>query len=159
MENIDPEISFESEIQRFEGIRGHYISIPTEYTPLFSKAENLRLTCSIDQGEPFHCSPRPGGDGTFYISVGVEVRRKGKLAAGQKVTAVLQRDESVYGRPMPEELRELLEIDPEGKALFHQLNPGERRGILYYIQQSPKTQTRIDRAIKMIGRLKIKGLK
>jgi hypothetical protein len=157
MESINSEISFISEIQRFEGIRGHYISIPTEYTPLLSKAENLRLTCSINQGEPFHCSPRPKGDGTLYISLGAEVRRKGKLAAGVKVTAVLHRDESVYGRPMPEELRELLEIDPEGKRLFHQLNPGGQRGILYYIQQSPKTQTRIDRAIKMIDRLKIKG--
>ncbi len=150
-------IRFESVIRRYEGFRGHYIDVPAEASRHFSNPRNLRLLCSIEGGEEFHCALRPKGDGAFEISVGTPVRKAGKLRLGQKVAVSLRPDHSAYGRPMPEELAELLAIDEEGDRLFHAAKPGTQRGILYYINNGRSVQTRIDRAILMIDRLKSKG--
>ncbi|ODS80686.1 MAG: hypothetical protein ABS46_13505 [Cytophagaceae bacterium SCN 52-12] len=150
-------VCFESVIGRYEGFRGHYIDVPEEAARHFSTPRHLRLLCSIEGGEEFHCALRPKGNGAFEISVGTPVRKAGKLRLGQKVAVSLRPDHSAYGRPMPEELAELLAIDEEGDRLFHAARPGTQRGILYYINNGRTVQTRIDRAILMIDRLKNKG--
>ncbi len=158
MESDQPDvIRFGSVIRRHEGFRGHYIDVPAEASCHFSNPRNLRLLCSIEGGEEFHCALRPKGNGTFEISVGTPVRKAGKLRLDQKVVVSLRPDPSAYGRPMPEELVELLAIDEEGSRVFHAAKPGVQRGILYYINNGRTIQTRIDRAILMIDRLK-KGL-
>ncbi len=155
--NLADAIHFQSVIRRYEGFRGHYIDVPAEASRHFSDPRNLRLLCSIEGGEEFHCALRPKGRGDFEISVGTPVRKAGKLRLGQKVAVSLRPDHSTYGRPMPEELAELLAIDEEGDKLFHAASPGTQRGILYYINNGRTVQTRIDRAILMIDRLKNKG--
>ncbi len=155
--NLADAIRFESVIMRYQGFRGHYIDVPAEVSRHFSSPRNLRLLCSIEGEEEFHCALRPKGSGDFEISVGTPVRKAGKLRLGQKVAVSLRPDHSTYGRPMPEELAELLAIDEEGDKLFHAAKPGTQRDILYYINNGRTVQTRIDRAILMIGRLKNKG--
>lgn len=147
-------VQFESVIERYAGFRGHYIDVPPAAAEPFAGERNLRLLCSINGGEEFHCALRPKKNGNFEISVGTPVRQVGKLVLGQKVSATLRRDHSEYGRPMPEELAELLAIDEEGNRLFHELKPANQRDILYYINGAKSVQVRIDRAIMMIDRLK-----
>lgn len=153
-DDLTDAVRFESVIERYPGFRGHYLDVPAEASQPFSSESSLRLLCSINGGEEFHCALRPKGNGAFEISVGTPVRKAGKLRLGQAVVATLRRDPSRYGRPMPEELAELLEIDEEGNRLFHQLKPGVQRGILHYINSGKTIQTRIDRSIRMIDRLK-----
>ena len=116
----------------------------------------VRMVCVLNNSVEFQCAIRPKGDGGFFINVGVPIRTEAKLTLGCKLFVKVWRDESPYGRDMPEELAELLAIDPEGDRLFHQLLPSHQRGIIHYIASSKIVQTRIDRAIKMIDRLKIK---
>lgn len=147
-------VHFESVIERYGGFRGHYIEVSAEASRLFEGERNLRLLCSINGGEEFHCALRPRGNGNFEVSVGTPVRQAGKLVLGQKVSVSLRRDHSPYGRPMPEELAELLAIDEEGNRLFQALKPSRQRDILYYINGAKSVQVRIDRALMMIERLK-----
>lgn len=147
-------VHFESVIQRYPGYRGHYIDVPDEAARPFTGEKNLRLLCSINGGEEFHCALRPKGNGRFEISVGTPVRQAGKLVLGQRVSVSLKRDQSTYGRPMPEELAELLAIDDEANRLFQALKPSRQRDILYYINGAKSVQVRIDRALMMIDRLR-----
>ena len=56
--------------------------------------------------------------------------------------------------PMPEEFQEVLNQDEEGRQLFEQLKPGLQRSFLYYINTAKMVDTRINRSLQLIERLK-----
>jgi len=116
-----------------------------------------RVRCRLNGNIDFQCAIRPRGGGGFYINIGTPIRKEGRLVLGQKLYAAIQKDDSEYGRDLPEELQELLAIDEEGNRLFNQLLPGHQRGIIHYVADAKSIQMRIDRAIKMIDRLKTSG--
>ena len=70
------------------------------------------------------------------------------------VTISLKKDESEYGMPLSEELKELLEQDDEGMRRFKMLTPGKQRYIIHYVNTVKNSQLRIDRAIMLISNLK-----
>ncbi|WP_460674279.1 YdeI/OmpD-associated family protein [Larkinella ripae] len=148
-------VQFESVIERFEQRdRTHYMAVPDEVAQQFTRTKPVRMLCRLNGTVEFHCALRPKGDGTFYISVGTPIRQQGKLKMGDVVRAAIWKDESEYGRKMPEELIELFAIDEEGNRLFHALTPSQQRAILYYVDGAKNPQIRVDRAIMMIDRLK-----
>ena len=73
---------------------------------------------------------------------------------GQKLHATVRKDDSEYGRDMPEELEELLAQDEEAKRLFENAKPVNQRAIIHYIASAKSVQVRIDRSIMMTDRLK-----
>ena len=148
-------VRFESLIDRFTYKNGpHYIDVPDEVAKQFTSPKPVRLLCRLNGTVEFHCALRPKGDGSFFISVGTPIRQQLKAKPGDKVRAAIWKDESEYGRKMPEELLELLAIDEAGNRCFQALTPSHQRGIIYYIDGAKNIQTRIDRAIRMIDRLK-----
>ncbi|WP_439583150.1 YdeI/OmpD-associated family protein [Dyadobacter bucti] len=152
-------VLFESLLERFPGKGGfYYLIVPDEVAELFVEGRKPgRMVCLLNEKVEFQCAIRPKGDGGFYINVATALRTKAKIRLGDKIQVQVRKDESTYGRDMPEELTELLAIDEEGNRLFHELTPSHQRGIIHYIASSNVVQTRIDRAIKMIDRLKVVG--
>ena len=152
-------VQFESLLERFPDKGGYYyIIVPDDVAEQFVEGRKpVRMVCLLNGNTEFQCAIRPKGDGGFYINVATALRTKAKIRLGDKIQVKVWKDESTYGRDMPEELTELLAIDEEGNQLFHQLVPSHQRGIIHYVASSNVVQTRIDRAIKMIDRLKIKG--
>lgn len=150
----DP-VRFESVLERFEQRdRTHYIHVPDEVARQFTQTKPVRILCLLNDTVEFHCALRPRGDGSFFISVGTPIRQQGKFRLGDQLRAAIWKDESEYGRNMPDELTELFAIDEEGSRLFHALTPNQQRGIIYYVDGAKTPQVRVDRAIKMIDRLK-----
>jgi len=148
---------FSTRIERFTFKGGiHYIDVPDEVAHQFTTSGYSRVICTLNDVVEFHCALMPKGNGMFFISVGPPIRRKAGLVLGQSVNAAIRQDDSPYGQAMPEELAELLAIDDEGNRRFHELTPGRQRGIMYYVASAKGIQTRIDRAIRMIDRLKLK---
>jgi len=152
--------SFESRLDRLTGKGGiYYMLVPDDIAHQFMQDRKpVRVVCLLNDKIEFQCAIRPKGDGGFFINLAAGIRGKAKLSLGDKLFASLKADESTYGRDMPEELTELLAIDSEGDLLFHKLLPSVQRGIIHYVASSPVVQTRIDRAIMMIDRLKTKGV-
>ncbi|RAJ94478.1 bacteriocin resistance YdeI/OmpD-like protein [Larkinella arboricola] len=149
-------VRFESILERFEQRdRTHYMAVPDEVAQQFTRPKPVRIMCLLNDSIEFHCALRPKGDGSFFISIGTPIRQQGKLQLGDRLQVVIWKDDSQYGRKMPEELTELLAIDEEGNRLFHALTPNQQRGIIYYVDGAKTPQVRIDRAIMMIDRLKI----
>ena len=154
MENA---VSFQSSLQRFDKKAGaFYMIVPDEVAIRFvSGRKPERVRCRLNDSVDFQCAIRPMSDGRFYINLATGIRQKAKIKLGDNLTALVVKDDSEYGRDMPEELTVLLEQDREGNQLFQQLPGSHQRGIIHYVASAKSVQVRIDRALKMINRLKV----
>ena len=77
------------------------------------------------------------------------------LGASPARTVELVPDESEFGMPVPEELDELFAQDEEGFRRFCGLSPGKQRNIIHFVSSVKNSQSRIDRALKLINNLKL----
>ncbi|MCF0042043.1 YdeI/OmpD-associated family protein [Dyadobacter fanqingshengii] len=151
-------VRFESTLDRLPRKGGEfYMIVPDEVAVQFVEGRKpARVRCLLNDKVDFQCAIRPKGEGGFYINIGTPLRQEGKFVLGQKLHVQIRKDESEFGRDMPEELQELLELDEEGKRLFYESLPSHQRAIIYYVAGAKSVQVRIDRAIMMINRLKVK---
>jgi hypothetical protein len=135
----------------------HFLVIPKDAVDKFAfTGKSKRVICSIKGSEPFQCALMPWG-GIFYIIVNKKRRTELGLELGQMVDVVLEKDESKYGMPMPDEFKEVLNQDPEGDKLFHSLTAGKQRSTLYFIGKVKGIDKRIHTALIFIEHLKKNG--
>lgn len=153
---MEDEIHFESFLERLPKKGGEfYMMVPDDVAAQFVEGRKpARVRCVLNGHVNFQCAIRPKGGGGFYINVGTPLRQEGKLVLGQKLHAAIRKDDSEYGRDMPEELQELLMQDEEANRLFESAKPVNQRAIIYYVAGAKSIQVRIDRAIVMVDRLK-----
>jgi hypothetical protein len=154
--NAGEGIHFTSRIERFDRKGGEYFMVvPDEVATIFVTGRKPeRVRCKLNGTVAFQCAIRPRAGAGFYINVAKDIRRAGRLILGQTVNVEVEKDTSVYGRDMPEELMELLNQDEEGNSLFHKILPSKQRGIIHYIASAKSVQVRVDRAVMMVDRLK-----
>lgn len=112
-----------------------------------------RVVCSINGGEGFQCALMPWGE-LFYIIVNKKKRDEAGIVSGDMVDVVLEKDESKYGLPMPEEFAEVLRQDPDGDKLFHNLTEGKQRSLLYYVGKVKDIDARIHAGLIIIEHIK-----
>ena len=119
-----------------------------------------RYLVTITGLSPWIAALVPSGNGDFFIILNktrVKTLRKSGVDLDQ-LQLTLKADESEYGMPMPDELGELMAIDPEGHKYFHQLTPGKMRSLMYVVASSKRESTRLRKAIAIIDYLKaVKG--
>ena len=132
----------------------HFIRVPGKIGEKFEKKDgSRRVVCTINRTESFQCALLPS-DGDFVIVINKTKRDRLKITAGDEVEVELKADESKYGLPMPEELREVLKQDPDGNRIFHSLTKGKQRSILYFIGKVKDIDRRIHTALIFIEHLK-----
>ena len=132
----------------------HFLVIDRKYVDkLGFEGKAKRVLCSIKGAEPFACALMPWGD-IFYIMVNKLRRTELGLNVGDNVEVVLEKDESKYGMPMPEELQEVLNQDPDGNKLFHGLTAGKQRSMMWFIGKVKDIDKRIHTALVFIEHLK-----
>jgi len=148
------QVKFETELTKSTtGSGWHFLLVNKEIVAKFGfEGKFKRVICRINDGEGFQCALMPWGD-LFYIIVN-QKKRVG-LTAGDLVNVVLEKDESKYGLPMPEEFREVLDQDPEGDRLFHELSDGKQRSLLYLLSKPKDIDVRIHQALVIVEHLKV----
>ncbi len=112
-----------------------------------------RIVCTLNGRECFQCALMPY-DGSYFIMVNKKVRASLGIEPGDSVEVEIAKDESRYGLPMPEELREVLDQDPDGDRLFHNLTAGKQRSMLYFIGKFKDIDKRIHTSLIFIEHLK-----
>ena len=125
------------------------LPIPAWSVEELTNGKSTRILCEIN-GFEFPCALRKSKDGDFSISMSKEKAKKSKCLEGSEVTVKLRLDESEYGFPLPEELAEVFNQDPEGKAAFDSLLPGQRRGWIYHVDSAKSIDVRIKRFLHHI---------
>lgn len=93
-------------------------------------------------------------DGEFTIVVNKERRKKLGITAGDKISVEIAADESEHGMPMPEELEEVLNQDPDGQTAFYSMTPGKRRSMMFYIGKIKDIDRRIHTALIFVDHIK-----
>lgn len=132
----------------------HFIPVEAKIAKRFEKKDGTRrVVCTINGDISFQCALIPWGE-IFTIIVNKAKREKLGVAAGDKVSVELTADESKYGLPMPEELHEVLNQDPDGDRYFHALTAGKQRSILYFVGKIKDIDKRIHTALIFIEHLK-----
>lgn len=115
-----------------------------------------RVVCTLNGSEPFHCAFMPWGE-QFFIVVNKKKRDALGIFAGDKVEVFIEKDESKYGLPMPEEIQEVLAQDAEGDRLFHQLTAGKQRSMIYWLTRTKDIDRRIHECLIFLEHLKNNG--
>lgn len=140
--------------QSTEGSGWHYLLVKKEIVAKFGfEGKFKRVVCTINDGEGFQCALLPWGE-LFYIIVNKKKRDAAGIAAGDTVNVLLEKDDSKYGLPMPEEFREVLDQDPHGDELFHALTAGKQRSLLYLLSKPKDIDVRIHHALLVVEHLK-----
>jgi hypothetical protein len=115
--------------------------------------KNKRVVCTLNSAEAWQCALMPY-QGEFFILVNKQKRTKLGIDVGDTVSVELVRDESQYGLPMPEELREVLNQDPDGDKLFHALTPGRQRSLIYHVTNVKNIDRRIHTCLIIVEHFK-----
>ncbi len=132
----------------------HVVRVPKAKVADFGFKGNLRrVVCSLNGCNPFQCSLFPSR-GDYFLTLGKPLRKKLGVRAGDEISVELEKDDSKYGMPMPEEFAEVLRQDPQGDRLFNALSPGDQRLMLKLIVFVKGTDRRIARALAGIEMLK-----
>jgi hypothetical protein len=135
----------------------YHIKVPQPIALHFLEQGDKRVVCRLQDTLEFQCAIMPAGEETYFININKKIRDQLRLMVGSSVHVSLEKDNSPYGLPFPEELKELLDQDRQGNTLFHSLTPGKQRNIIYAVNQVKNTDLRIHRAMIMIDHLKKNG--
>ena len=148
-------IKFRAELTHSStGSGWHFLLIEKKIVDKFGFPDKFkRVICSINGSDGFQCALLPWQQ-MFYIIVNKKKRDALGIVSGDTVDVELVRDESKYGLPMPEEFREVLDQDPDGDRLFHDLTKGKQRSVLYHIGNVKDIDRRIHVALIFVEHLK-----
>ncbi|MBI3112562.1 MAG: DUF1905 domain-containing protein [Ignavibacteriales bacterium] len=153
--SAQPTSRFTSILERSDNrLWGAHLRVPVRVAERFGEGKTRRVFCGLNDGEEFQCAILHRGKDLFLVTVNKRLRDALGLEFGKEVRVSLRKDETEYGLPMPEELRELFRQDREGGALFHALTRGKQRTLLYIIGSSKDPEKRIFRAIAVVNHLK-----
>lgn len=146
---------FEAVLEKLSDEFGwHYIFVSRAVCDKFGfKGNSRRVVCTLNGTVTYQCALMPKG-GNFFILVNKKHRDRLSIIVGDTVSVELIKDESKYGLPIPNELREVLDQDPEGDRLFHALTAGKQRTMLYYIGKWKDIDRRIHYALTVVEHLK-----
>jgi hypothetical protein len=147
--------SFKTKLAKFTAESGwHFVEVSKKVADGFDfEKGSRRVICTLNDAQPFQCALMPYA-GDFFIMVNKGVRTKLRIEEGDTVTVVLEKDESKYGLPMPEEFREVLNQDPDGDKMFHALTAGKQRSLLYVVGKIKDIDKRIHACLVIVDHLR-----
>jgi len=138
-------------------VYGFHVKVPKAISDWYLERDIKRLVCTINNNFTWQCALIPFGNSIYYILLNAEIRKKQLLNVGSEVSIQLKEDTSKYGLPMPEEMQELLQQDPEGDQLFHNLTLGKQRSLLHLIGKPKSSKKRLEKALIVLDHLKNQG--
>jgi hypothetical protein len=141
-------------LEKFSGKGGWtYASIPE----IAQNKENpfgwVQISGFIDTYELTQYKLMPMGNGTLFLPVKAEIRKKLKKEAGDYVHVRIYLDESAP--IIPEELQACLQDEPLALQKFQQLTQGQQKQAIDFINQAKKLETKIERITELIKKLLI----
>lgn len=130
-------------------------AVPFEVMEKIKALENKRFIVLLNGEEEFPGTPVPIEKGLYIILINKARAKKHKLTTGQELHIKLTPDTSKYGMPLPDEFKEVLDEDPEGKALLEALTPGKIRNLIYLVSKVKNPEKRIEKSVIILDHLRI----
>jgi hypothetical protein len=121
---------------------------------------NVRVECHVflgrasTAGAVFNCALMPFGNGNAFIMLNKKRVELLSLKKGMRIFAVLVRDQSKYGVPLPDEFEEWLKQSKQDRSRFDQLSPGKRRSVIFFIASSKNSEGRLEKIAQVMCNLR-----
>lgn len=148
-------MQFKTPIELIDSNIWHYVvKVPKEFSDKLIESGNKRVVCKVDNILNFQCALMPRGDNEYFINFNKAHRKVIEKSGLKEITVTLEPDNSEYGLPFPEVLKELLDLDDEGDKIFHALTKGKQRTLLHIIDKPKSIDIRIRKAITIVDYLK-----
>ncbi len=151
---------FTSTIQRLDKLKLNHLTIPIQVLEEIRLEDdqgsvyNQRIIVTVNNQLTWNGGTVALGDGNAYISISTKRMTELGVNIGDVVQVEIERDDSEYGMPVPEEFEAVLEQDPIAKERFELLSKGKRRAIIYLISQSKSVDKRIEKSLFFMQNLK-----
>lgn len=147
-------VEFTAPIEKHDSSLGWYyiLYVPNKLIPEFGEEKSPRVKAVFNRKITNHISVKSRGDERFLV-VNNKLRKSLGLVLGEEVHVLLEKDESEYGMPMPEELAEMLNQEELAHDFFHNLSPGKQRSLIYMVSQLKNTEPRIKKALGIVEHL------
>jgi Bacteriocin-protection, YdeI or OmpD-Associated/Domain of unknown function (DUF1905) len=132
----------------------HYLQVEEEVVLAYHAKGSKRALCTI-KNTPVHCAFLSMKNGGYYIVLGSKICSALKLKEGDELEPIFSDDDSDYQFEMPEEFAEVLYQDTEAMEIFENLTDGNKRGLMYIVTGVKSSDKRIERALKIVEKLKV----
>lgn len=111
----------------------------------------VKVKGTIDAFELKNYRLMPIGDGTLFLPVRAEVRRKIQKKAGDWVVVTLERDDDPT--TIPDELLDCLREEPAAHRAFLALSDAQQSHEIQAIYSARKDETKVERIAQLLRRL------
>jgi len=147
--------NFTTPVKRF-GVEGgmHYLELPLEISEPMRSLAHDRWVCTVDDALTWTCGLLPTGEGTWFIVFSKAKMQQLELQLGDWISVHLTPDTSKYGMPLPPDLAEMLDMDPDFEKRFDAMLPGKRRNAIHHIASAKSDETiakRIEKLMRDLG--------
>ena len=132
---------------------GAAIAIPTALAEEFLAKKIKRVICLFKNGRQLHGAIHHR-DSFYYLMLGKQMAKDFHVIPGEEITVALEEDTTLYQIGVCEEFLEVVQTDPEGADLFHQLTPGKQRGLIHAITMKKSSNLRIEKSLLLLKNLK-----
>jgi hypothetical protein len=133
---------------------GSHVRVPNSIALKLVDQKSRRVIRTLNGSADHQCALLPFGNGVFMLSVNKRWCDTLHLEIGSRVRVGLRKDDSKYGLPVPEELKELFRQDKEGSRFFHALTIGKQRILLYIIGSAKTPDARAWKATIIVRHLR-----
>ncbi len=111
----------------------------------------VKVRGAIDGYEISKYHLMPMGNGSLFLPVKAEIRKKIKKKEGDKVHVILYPDNEPL--EVPQEMLLCLRDEPAALTFFTSLSESEQKFYIQWIYSAKKEDTKVDRLVKTINRL------
>ncbi len=151
-------IEFETRIQSLDWLNYWFVELtPDILAQLPGRKEkgdfNQRLLITLDSKIQWQAGVLALGEGSGLITVQQNRLKKLGKTLGDSVFVQLEKDESEFGVPVPEEIIEYWNQVPESKMRFDALTPGMKRYILNHVDTAKSNEKRAERTHLLMSNL------
>jgi hypothetical protein len=145
----------ETIFSRFDhGLWGFYLPVPENVAVTFVNGKDRRVIVCMNDSITLHSALMPD-KGLWFIMLNKQVVKKLGLRPGDRVSLTIEKDQSEYGMPMPEEMVECLEQDGSASVHFSKLSPGKQRSLIYLVSKVKNPDLRIRKTLAILHHLNV----
>lgn len=144
-------MKFRSKLEKenYHNIYHTFFYVPDNVVSSVLNDTNKRVVCTVNGKLKYHCAIHGDGTGHYRIMLNQQRVKELELMSGETIEVELEKDTSEYGVEMSEELREVLDQNPDADRIFHALTKGMQRTLIYWVDNVKSSEIKIRRALVM----------
>ena len=128
----------------------HFVALPEALASDIRRQGSKRYVITMNDAITWHCGLLGTGDGRWFVVVSKDKLKLAHTTLGGWVHIDFAVDDSKYGMPVPPDLQDMLDDDPEFLNRFDTMLPGKRRNAMHQIASAKTDATVAKRILKLM---------